>query len=88
MAIWTLAKKELRLLVRDPRATIILLGMPLIFILILGLALGALLGGAAWLMARAGGHQETYHEIVDAVVVRFVDVSIRVISDSAHSTSR
>src|SRR5229473_696036 len=40
MAIWTLAKKELRLLVRDPRAAVILLGMPLIFILILGLALG------------------------------------------------
>src|SRR5437588_1140408 len=40
MAVWTLAKKELRLLLRDPRATIILLGMPLIFILILGLALG------------------------------------------------
>jgi uncharacterized protein len=45
--------------------------------LVLGLALGALIGGAAWLMARAGGHHETYHEIVDAVVVRFVDVSLR-----------
>src|SRR5882672_8270154 len=40
MAVWTLAKKELRLLLRDPRAAVILLGMPLIFILILGLALG------------------------------------------------
>src|SRR5258708_9733760 len=40
MAVWTLAKKELRLLARDPRAFVILLGMPLIFILILGLALG------------------------------------------------
>jgi ABC-type multidrug transport system permease subunit len=40
MAIWTLATKELRLLARDPRAFVILLGMPLIFILILGLALG------------------------------------------------
>src|SRR5258708_5511698 len=40
MAIWTLAKKELRLLLRDPRAGVILLGMPVIFILILGLALG------------------------------------------------
>lgn len=40
MAIWVLAKKELRLLLRDPRAAVILLGMPFIFILILGLALG------------------------------------------------
>lgn len=44
---------------------------------VLGLALGAVLGGAAWLIARAGSHHETYHEIVDAVVVQFVDVSIR-----------
>src|SRR5437588_12886303 len=40
MAVWTLAKKELRLLLRDPRAAIVLLGMPLIFILVLGLSLG------------------------------------------------
>jgi ABC-type transport system involved in multi-copper enzyme maturation permease subunit len=40
MAIWTLAKKELRLLLRDRRAVIILLAMPVIFILILGLSLG------------------------------------------------
>jgi ABC-type Na+ efflux pump permease subunit len=44
MAVWTLAKKELRLLMRDPRAAIILLGMPLIFILILGIALGESFG--------------------------------------------
>ncbi|HMF13710.1 MAG TPA: hypothetical protein VKE94_15435, partial [Gemmataceae bacterium] len=40
MAVWTLAMKELRILSRDPRAAVILLGMPFIFILILGLALG------------------------------------------------
>lgn len=40
MAIWTLAKKDLRLLLRDTRAAIILLTMPLLFILVLGLALG------------------------------------------------
>ena len=40
MVIWTLAKKDLRLLVRDPRAMIILLAMPLIFILVLGVSLG------------------------------------------------
>ena len=44
---------------------------------VFGLALGSVLGVAAWLIARASGHHETYHEIVDAVVVRFVDVSIR-----------
>lgn len=40
MAIGTLARKELRLLLRDPRAAVLLLGMPLLFILILGLLLG------------------------------------------------
>jgi ABC-2 type transport system permease protein len=40
MAIWTIAKKEWRLLLRDPRAGIILLAMPFIFILVLGLSLG------------------------------------------------
>src|SRR5262245_33196790 len=40
MAIWTLAKKELKLLVRDWRAAILLLVMPLLFILVLGLLLG------------------------------------------------
>ena len=39
MPIWTLAKKELRLLLRDRRAAIILLVLPLIFILVLGLLL-------------------------------------------------
>src|SRR5260370_12870631 len=40
MVIWTLEKKDLRLLVRDARAMIILLAMPLIFILVLGVSLG------------------------------------------------
>jgi ABC-type multidrug transport system permease subunit len=39
-AIWTLARKELRLLLRDPRAAVLLLGMPLLFILLLGLLVG------------------------------------------------
>src|ERR1700740_1269553 len=38
--IWTLAKKDLRLLLRDRRAVVILLAMPFIFILVLGLSLG------------------------------------------------
>src|SRR5262249_4381226 len=40
MPIWTLAKKDLRILLRDTRAAIILLTMPLVFIIVLGLALG------------------------------------------------
>jgi hypothetical protein len=40
MVLWTLAKKDLRLLLRDARAMIILLAMPLIFILVLGISLG------------------------------------------------
>ncbi len=40
LVIWTLAKKDLRLLLRDARAMIILLAMPIIFILVLGVSLG------------------------------------------------
>lgn len=40
MPIWTLALKDLRLLLRDTRAVVILLAMPLIFMAVLGLALG------------------------------------------------
>ena len=40
MLVWTLAKKEFRLLLRDPRAMVVLLAMPLIFILVLGISLG------------------------------------------------
>ncbi len=38
--IWTLARKELRLLLRDRLATGLLVGMPLLFILVLGTILG------------------------------------------------
>ena len=40
MVVWTLAKKDLLLLLRDARAMIVLLAMPLIFILVLGVSLG------------------------------------------------
>lgn len=40
MLTWVLAKKDLLLLLRDPRALALLIAMPLIFILIMGLALG------------------------------------------------
>jgi ABC-type Na+ efflux pump permease subunit len=39
-ATWTLAKKELRLLLRDYRALVILVAMPLIFIVVLGMSVG------------------------------------------------
>jgi ABC-type multidrug transport system permease subunit len=38
--VWTLARKELRLLLRDRLAAGLLVGMPLLFILVLGLLLG------------------------------------------------
>src|SRR5207245_9081337 len=44
MAIWTLAKKEFRLLLRDRRAALLLVAMPLLFILVLGLLLGESFG--------------------------------------------
>jgi ABC-type Na+ efflux pump permease subunit len=40
MIIWTLARKDLRALLRDPKAVIILVVMPLLFILVLGVSLG------------------------------------------------
>ncbi len=47
MRIWILAKKDLRLLLRDRVAAVLLLGMPLLFILILGLLLGESFGQKA-----------------------------------------
>src|SRR5438105_2099510 len=44
MPIRTLAIKDLRLLARDTRAAVILLAMPIVFILVLGLALGESFG--------------------------------------------
>ncbi len=40
MVIWTLAAKDLRVLLRDPRSVVILLVMPIVFILVLGVSLG------------------------------------------------
>jgi len=41
---WTIAAKDLRLLVRDPRAAVILLLMPVVLILVLGLSIGEAFG--------------------------------------------
>src|SRR5262245_21354812 len=43
-AVWALARKELRLLLRDRMAAGLLLGLPLLFILVLGLLLGESFG--------------------------------------------
>lgn len=40
MPIWTIAGKDLRLLLRDVRALLILLALPLFFVLVLGVTLG------------------------------------------------
>jgi ABC-type Na+ efflux pump permease subunit len=42
--VWTLTKKELRLLVRDRLAALLLLVMPLVWILVLGIAMGESFG--------------------------------------------
>ena len=39
-AVWTIAKKEMRLLARDPKSSLILLAMPFVFIVVVGLSLG------------------------------------------------
>jgi ABC-type transport system involved in cytochrome c biogenesis permease component len=44
MLTWILARKDLRRLLRDRRAMIILLAMPIIFVLVLGLSLGETFG--------------------------------------------
>jgi uncharacterized protein (DUF2062 family) len=43
-----------------------------------GLVLGATMGAAAWLVTRWGNrHRDDYRDIADAIVLRYVDVSIR-----------
>ncbi|MBZ5640697.1 MAG: DUF2062 domain-containing protein [Acidobacteriia bacterium] len=45
--------------------------------LIIGTGLAVLLGVAAWLIARAGRLPATYQDLVDTIVRRYLDVSIR-----------
>jgi uncharacterized protein len=44
---------------------------------VVGAVLGVLIGAAAWAISRASSHHEAYREVVDSIVVRYVDVSIR-----------
>lgn len=45
--------------------------------MVVGAGLGIVLGLTSWAIARASSHHEAYREVVDAIVVRYVDVSIR-----------
>ena len=42
--LWVLARKDIALLLRDRRSALLLLVMPVIFILVLGMALGETFG--------------------------------------------
>src|SRR5579859_3754160 len=44
MKAWEITKKDLRILLRDARALFVLLVLPLVFITIIGLTMGKLLG--------------------------------------------
>ena len=44
MGFWEITKKDLKLLVRDRRTTALLIVLPLVFITIIGLTTGKLLG--------------------------------------------
>jgi uncharacterized protein (DUF2062 family)/2-polyprenyl-3-methyl-5-hydroxy-6-metoxy-1,4-benzoquinol methylase len=45
--------------------------------IVFGFLLGSAIAVAVWLLARASSHHESYHEIVDTIVIRYVDASIR-----------
>ena len=45
--------------------------------LVVGTGLALLVGFAAWLIARAGQRPAHYQDLVDAIVLRYLDVSIR-----------
>src|SRR6476660_3340574 len=44
MKTWEITKKDLRILIRDARALFVLLVLPLVFITIIGMTMGKLLG--------------------------------------------
>jgi ABC-type multidrug transport system permease subunit len=97
MAIWTLALKDLRLLARDTRAAVILLAMPLVFILVLGLALGegfgqkpddrlrvSLVDDDAGLPANAGSYPgEPWSNVVRRDLEQTAGIKVEIIPDRA-----
>jgi uncharacterized protein (DUF2062 family)/2-polyprenyl-3-methyl-5-hydroxy-6-metoxy-1,4-benzoquinol methylase len=45
--------------------------------IVVGLALGAAIGAVSWLITSWGRHHDAYRDVADAIVLRYVDVSIR-----------
>ena len=45
--------------------------------LLVGLALGSVIGAVSWAITLWGRHHEDYRDLADAIVLRYVDVSIR-----------
>ncbi len=100
MAFWILAKKELRLLLRDPMAAALLLGMPILFILVLGLLLGEGFGQKpddrlrisivdlddGPCLLRGADHQEKWSEVVRKDLADTAGIRVEVIDDleTAH----
>jgi ABC-type Na+ efflux pump permease subunit len=97
MATWTLAKKDLRLLLRDPRALVILLGMPFIFILVLGMSLGEGFGQKPddrlpvpvvdldRGVSQAGGKVERWADVVRTDLAQTAKIRVEVIDDEAEA---
>jgi ABC-type multidrug transport system permease subunit len=91
MAVWTLAKKEVRLLLRDRIAAVMLLGMPLVFILVLGLLLGEGFGQKSddrlrvSLVDLDGGSGlnpgEPWSKVVQRDLAETADIRVEIITD-------
>jgi len=99
MPIFTLAAKDLRLLFRDPRSAVILLLMPLVLMLVLGLALGEGFGqkpddrlrisvvnrDRGGLATHSGYPPKPWSEIVLDDLSATPDIRIELIADSAEA---
>jgi ABC-2 type transport system permease protein len=97
MPIFTLAAKDLRLLLRDPRSAVILLLMPLVLVLVLGLALGegfgqkpddrlriSVVNRDRGLSPHAGYPSKPWSEIVLDDLSATPDIRIELIADPAE----
>ena len=67
MVIWTLARKDLRVLLRDTRAAIILMAMPVVFILVLGLLWAGLIALACMVGEDAPATDDAGHPAADPI---------------------
>jgi ABC-type Na+ efflux pump permease subunit len=93
MIIWTLARKDLRGLVRDPKAIGILLLMPLLFILVLGVSLGeadsrlrvSLLDLDEGPPPGPGFKQKSWAEVVQDDLIKTAGIRVEVIRSRAEA---